>query len=807
MANMMRNDDSKRRRIELSTDGSVKFDVNVANNTTVDPGPPHGRLAKFQDTRQTPLIKDTNDYTIGLVRGAIKTNNFPLFQALPSSLITENGVQMWECTMQPGLALTWTGPVFQTNGTTIDTTTLDHNYVTWPNIGQLPYYTTVSTLNITTRTKRGFVNLQSGSGASLNTQRVIAASRLTNAFTALAMGTGNTGPTLSFTFNSPVSALSNNQFLSITNSDLNVGVYLDFTMPSSTAQFNANSGSYPSKAGILQVCKFFGFIPNTLFYIAPNTTAVAPRAYQLGFRSTMNLYCYKTARWVPEDVAVTMPSAADVKSGTFVQGVSSTYFDAYSYQHVLNNVVNPAIQRCIYDEFDSSIPTADQCLLRQLNYACKMNVSTNTLWSSTTSYTVGQAAVSNGHCYVAITANTGNPPFNNPNNWLDCGESITCSWSPAISYILDDFVSIPASTGTATFYVYQCAVANTNIKPPNDGSNSTYWTLPTIGGPFSFDSGAGFQQMNAEIGTLAPTISFNSATQLFTLNLDSYGSGGTLATNVYDGYGGFQDDPLYPQLSLVQQAQNATLNDQARDSWGLTGVPSNLIGKTAAYTVARGNGRTFDEKIVLECDDYFHQLFGNWPSQRLTFTDPNNGNITTSYVRYIPQAVNGGLSVPVPLPLQTPTVVSSGYLPYGRVAGNQPYIYNFPQDYPSVGNMWNPVDTIVLVTTKIPVVDDQITPPYILTNTPQASTQTANSYKILAEFVVRPGGYAGQEYRNEIIFDPQTVVRMNMTSGIPFFDFDVQAFWRKSGSQVLYPVTLSNNGSMNLRFEFLLRRR
>jgi hypothetical protein len=311
---------------------------------------------------------------------------------------------------------------------------------------------------------------------------------------------------------------------------------------------------------------------------------------------------------------------------------------------------------------------------------------------------------------------------------------------------------------------------------------------------------AGLRPSQAVVGTLPPTISFNSSTQLFTLNLDTYGFGGTQATNADDGYYGNNDDLANPD-TVTTQLLNSSYDDQARDSWGLTGTAS--LFTTAPYTIAREAMQSFDERMIVEADDYFHSLFGNWPALRLLYVDPRT-NIQTSYVRYLPQAAYAGLNVPLPLPLFVPTSVTSGYLPYGRVAGNQPYIYTFPQDYPSIGNMWQPVDSIVVTTSSVPVLDDQTQQPIILGDVPKLSTAqqgSSQTQKILAEFIVQPTG-TGQEYRYEINMAPQRPTVVDMKSASDFKQFDYQLFLRMKQTQALRPLSISNGGNLNMRYFF-----
>jgi len=199
-------------------------------------------------------------------------------------------------------------------------------------------------------------------------------------------------------------------------------------------------------------------------------------------------------------------------------------------------------------------------------------------------------------------------------------------------------------------------------------------------------------------------------------------------------------------------------------------------------------------------------------------------------VRYGPQAANAGLAVPLPLPLVNPTVATTGYLPITRVAGNQPFIYTFPQDYASAGLMWNPIDTIVITSGDIPVLDDQIIPPVVLGDNGVAigsventvynlnitgqnsflvgnggggQSTNAATLKIIGEFIVKAGSMqTGQEYRNQIVFEPQSVIPMDLQHGVTFNKFSYQAWMRMKSTQLLRPVTLSNGGSLNMRWRF-----
>jgi hypothetical protein len=786
-------------------DGTVHYDTNISCKTTYDSGVTdqgsHGRFATFQDSRQRPFVTNPDVYQLALARGNITSSAIPLFVARPSALIVENGTSQWEVTVQPGLALTWTGPCYGTNkGSIGPQTDVDWLYASYPNFGWLPFYTATTAPGATptsTASTYGAINLSSV-GVSGDCLATTVASRLTTLISAAC------GFTVTVTAPTASASASMTQQYSFANASTSQSIYFDFSLP-----IGASSRRYnpvPSKAGVLQACKLLGFVPGQVFQAPPAATTLAPRAYQLGFRSTINLFCYKTARWIPEDTNSRMPKNKDEADSPNAQTL--TYFDCYSYQHFTNNIINPTFQRCIYDDFDSALDFADRNLTTQLFACTYANTKAVLPWSASTTYTgfasgsTVTAVVYQGLAWICTSASSkGDPPSDASLNWQSCGAAMNYTYIDGkVGYLTGDVVTI--SNGTNVYYA--TATGTTTGPPPTSASSANGWTSVLAYANNGGDSQV--QILLPKIATLAPTVSFNSATNLFTLNLDSYGFGGTTYANVDDGYGGYFEDTLFT-YNVQQQNYNATLNDIARDSWGLTGT--NTL-TTPPYVVARGPNACFDEKMNVEVDDYFHQLFGNWPSTVLNYYDPRT-KLTTSYVRYIPQASQAGLNVPSPLPLTSTSPgtvgLSASYLPYGRVGGTVPYIYTFAQDYTSIGLMWQPFDAVVVQSGSIPVIADYTTPQYLLNDSGQPVTlQTSgNTLKIIAELNVKPLSnlQSGLEYRTEIIFDPQTPVIMDLQSGRVFDIFDYQVFLRYKVNNFLRPLSLSDGGSVYFRWSFL----
>ena len=804
---------------ETYSNGTIHYDTNLTVGVSTDSGVTaegsHGRFARYVDTRILPLLPNTENYSVALIRGNVTTDNFPLFVPLirqstasNPNPITENGVAIWETQAQPGLALSWTGPVYASDNASGFLQVQEQNFASWPNYGYIPFYTINKNAGTGTNTI-GAIDL---SAISPNTDCTVSSfqSRLSTALTSA------TGATISVAV-SGVGTTGFNQTLTFTNASATITVVLDFSLP---VNFHQSYGQTASRAGVLQACKFLGFQPGVTFTIPTGSVAVsAPRVYQLGFRSTQNFYSYKNVRWVPQDTSAQLPTASDMANGSY----AGTYFDAYDYDHFLNQCVNPTFQRLIYDQFDANVVGSEKCLDRQLKFACSANCAAFSQWNGATSYAALDSVYFNGRAYYAQFPNIGISPLSSSYEWVDIGPSICNSFAPGTTYYAGDAVTFTGfyATATSTYIFY--ASTTTSSTPPGTG-----W-LSTVGFTTVQSSALAPGTITANtptVVTAAPVISFDPNKQLFVLNLDSYGFGGTLSTNADDGYMGSNSDTLYLQTSY-QQNMNSALNDQARDSWGLTGVSPYGIGSGTSgnlYTTFRRPYKSYDERMIVEADDYFNQLFGNWQTIRLNYADPRFGGQITSYVRYIPQASQAGLAVPLPLPLQTPTI-ATGYLPYGRVAGNQPYLYTFPQNYPSVGLMWNPIDTIVVVTGGVPVNSDHVLPPIIVGDNGVAigtavtgisgfaqgnlGGQSSNSktLRILGEFIVKSGSMqTGQELRNQVVFEPQFPVYRDLISlGSPFNTFDYQVFMRMKATQILRLVTISNGGCVNLSFEFKRR--
>jgi hypothetical protein len=441
----------------LSRNVIVNYDSNIAISVSNDVGVDenlgyHGRYAIFKEIRQVPMLPETKSYKVGVVRAAVTTNNFPLFCPVPSGTgpITENGVQKWEVTAQPGLSLAWTGPVYSTDTSGGVAPLYSAAVASWPTQGVIPFRTQVTdpswsgiTGSVNPPTSGQFlcasygtmpdVLIDYGGGVVLPTSYIGRLNTMIQAsipFITVAVSSGSAS----------VGTSTFSQVLTFTNSDATRTVYFDFSVPSIGTELASTVNSYTDRAGVLQACKFLGFAPNSIVAIAPNSTFTCPRAFQLGFRVTLNVASYKTVRWVPED-RFTVAQGFVPSVDNILKGNTRTYFDCYSYEHFLTQCVNPTFQRCIYDENDASLTNLqDQCLTRQIQAICKANCTARP-FDSTVPQNTGSSVSYNGRAYMWTGPTevgdipTQDFPTNNLGTlWQDCGPCILSTWSSNSTY-------------------------------------------------------------------------------------------------------------------------------------------------------------------------------------------------------------------------------------------------------------------------------------------------------------------------------------------------------------------------------------
>jgi hypothetical protein len=111
----------------------------------------------------------------------------------------------------------------------------------------------------------------------------------------------------------------------------------------------------------------------------------------------------------------------------------------------------------------------------------------------------------------------------------------------------------------------------------------------------------------------------------------------------------------------------------------------------------------------------------------------------------------------------------------------------------------------VIVTTNVPVNDDQVVPVLVLgdSGVPVTQQTNGNTLKVIGEFSVVPFGNssAGQEYRNEIVFEPHSFVPIDLKETRTFNQFDYRVLLRMK-NQLYRDMSLSNGGFVNVRFSF-----
>lgn len=127
-----------------------------------------------------------------------------------------------------------------------------------------------------------------------------------------------------------------------------------------------------------------------------------------------------------------------------------------------------------------------------------------------------------------------------------------------------------------------------------------------------------------------------------------------------------------------------------------------------------------------------------------------------------------------------------------------------PQEAPGVSG-WSPVDALVVTTSTIPVVVEQVSAPGSVgnSNTGNLNTTPAAFQKVIADISIGTnGGY--QDWRNDISWTPTAEYQMIslQNSSSPINIIDLAVWWRCRLDNNLYPLRLVNNSSVSLKLMF-----
>ena len=127
------------------------------------------------------------------------------------------------------------------------------------------------------------------------------------------------------------------------------------------------------------------------------------------------------------------------------------------------------------------------------------------------------------------------------------------------------------------------------------------------------------------------------------------------------------------------------------------------------------------------------------------------------------------------------------------------------QEFPGTAG-WSPIDALVVTTSQVPIVSEQVTPPSLIGVSDYGfnrGVSEAAFQPILVDVTLAELNGA-EDWRSNFIFEPTGEYRMISltTQSSPISSVDFQVWWRNRLDDGLYPLRLSNGSSLSLKLMF-----
>ena len=317
---------------------SILYNATVVN-TLSDAQTYEGRPAQYRDQRDKPILNHPEEYEMSILRLAVDTTTMPIFQ--PRAQIGQCDPNLLD--YKVGYRLDYQAAGLPNYGlmdvpalTPIPVTSSGHNVYFTDFDGTL--YTNAMPLP------------PPGQYAIANFMAMWNYILAQNSLEVRIMQTV-TDPTPA------TSAYMAPQFV-IRNTG-SVPYCFDFS--ADTATYAKASGNFlvkPAKntIGAVATANYLG-APARTFTVDAYSSINFPNFFKVGPMTSVSLACFKSLYWTPEDKTASNP-APPLSQQDYGVSSTSTYYNAYTMEHVLDNVVNPAIESVLYTDTDFNAATA-----------------------------------------------------------------------------------------------------------------------------------------------------------------------------------------------------------------------------------------------------------------------------------------------------------------------------------------------------------------------------------------------------------------------------------------------------------------
>lgn len=134
--------------------------------------------------------------------------------------------------------------------------------------------------------------------------------------------------------------------------------------------------------------------------------------------------------------------------------------------------------------------------------------------------------------------------------------------------------------------------------------------------------------------------------------------------------------------------------------------------------------------------------------------------------------------------------------------------WEIEQDYESVSSLWSPIASIVFCSTLLPVINEQVGLPVTYGNgsTSDVGSTSQSAFQPIVTDISLPLE-AAHNYRQFIQYTPTAEYRIASftSSKQEIRNIDVQVFWKNRLDNKLYPITMFNQSSINVKMMFRRR--
>jgi hypothetical protein len=564
--------------------------------------------------------------------------------------------------------------------------------------------------------------------------------------------------------------------------------------------------------------KCFGYQPTSTLDIPkaqyPPRCTGSTKSWRRAFTPDFFFSAYRGLRWSTQDVDV-LPAIPKI-SQDFGSDSGSSYYNVYDFKSFVTECVNPAFSKLLFEPQ----PTADVPLTK-VQYVSSTQPNTTFTVVDTFGFSVGSTFEAKGFPLHQSLDDNGNIIFtgidgvytvvfltgttlicNNPNGlpvftlqpytgligstnpqYLSNFSLNTQLYYHAVAYQIA-YTSSNSSLlynssntyqlGDVAIYQGEIYIANTasiNAVPGIEqgdhwyflGKAKNYSYLPgrlrfvdTAGGPMFYCSDVSDSYPRQITATPRPQFhsnpvkfSYESFTNLISFEADSYAYGDTNGFQLFDrntkltGHGFEKDDSNINYSSWG--SQNATGSDFA------------------------------DEYMSIETNSSFKFLMDNFCARSIRYVNPETNGLLIYWI------------------WQCYTEQPQGF-----------ETRRFTQAVESISSCLSPVQSIVILSKTIPVVQTLLSPATVLSDVNSSVSNvggvTGDSDSIVGEFYIEPGML--NSCKSVIRYRPDQVVFYSLQSTKTFKQVDYNVCYRHRVTQKLVPLVLSNYGNINIKFVF-----